>query len=64
MKTVEYIHATVATLANGAIDERIQVAIREVVANIADLNTDPKAKRSITMKIEITMAKIGASHAI
>lgn len=52
-KTVEYSQATIATLAGGTLDERFQVAMRELIANVQDLNTDPKAKRSITMKVEV-----------
>lgn len=52
-KTVEYTQATIATLANGTLDERFQVAMRDLIANVQDLNTNPKAKRTIKMTVEV-----------
>ena len=42
-----------ATLAGGGVEEKLQYALSEVAANIADPNTDAKNARSITMKISI-----------
>ena len=42
-----------ATLAGGGVEEKLQYALKEVAANIADPNTDAKKARSITMKITI-----------
>lgn len=49
-----FAHAEVnlATLSGGAVEERFQNALHEIVTNIADLNTDPKVMRSITIKVE------------
>ena len=38
-------------LGGGALVERIQGAITEILADITNINTEPKAKRSITAKI-------------
>lgn len=43
-----------STVADGAIDERFDQAMREVLANIANLNTDPKKKRKIVMTVTLT----------
>ncbi len=42
-----------ATLAGGGVEEKLQYALSEVAANIADPNTDAKKARSITMKITL-----------
>jgi hypothetical protein len=42
-----------ATLAGGAVEEKLQYALSEVAANIADPNTDPKKVRKITMTMTI-----------
>jgi len=42
-----------STLAGGGVEEKLQYALSEVAANIADPNTDPKKARSITMKITL-----------
>ena len=42
-----------STLAGGGVEEKLQFALSEVAANIADPNTDAKKARSITMKITI-----------
>lgn len=52
-RKVEYTEATIATLANGTLDERFQVAMRDLIANVQDLNTPAKAKRSIRMTVEV-----------
>lgn len=49
---MEYKELALDTLAAGSVLERIQGAIQEVAENIRDLDTDPKAKRSVTLKLE------------
>lgn len=43
-----------STFAGGAIEERFDMAMRDVLANIADLNTDPKKKRKIVVTVTMT----------
>lgn len=40
-----------STLAGGGVEEKLQFAIDEIAANIADPNTDPKKARKITMTL-------------
>jgi len=42
-----------STLAGGAVEEKLQYALQEAVANIADPNTDPKKARKITMTLNL-----------
>lgn len=42
-----------ATLAGGAVEEKLQYALAEVAANIADPNTDAKKTRKVTMTLTI-----------
>ena len=42
---------TMTTICDGAVQEKVDRALRAVADNILDPNTDPKKKRSITMKI-------------
>ena len=42
-----------ATLAGGGVEEKLQYALGEVAANIADPNTDAKKARKITMSITL-----------
>ena len=42
---------TMATICDGAVQEKVDRALRAVADNIIDPNTDAKKKRSITMKI-------------
>lgn len=42
---------TLATLCDGAVQEKVDRALEKVVKNILDPNTDPGKKRSITLKI-------------
>lgn len=42
-----------ATLAGGAVEEKLQYALSEVADNIADPNTDPKKARKITMTLTV-----------
>lgn len=39
------------TLADGALAEKVNIALREVLSNIADPNTEWKAKRKLTVDI-------------
>jgi hypothetical protein len=48
-----YEEVSIASLSSGAVVEMVDAAIAKVVENIADLNTDAKATRSITLKITI-----------
>lgn len=45
---------TLHTIGGGALTELFAVELAKVLANIADINTDPEAKRKIT--IEVTFA--------
>jgi hypothetical protein len=42
---------SLATIADGAVDEAFQIELQKVLLNIADPNTDPSAKREINLKI-------------
>ena len=42
---------TMTSICEGAVQEKVDRALRAVADNILDPNTDPKKKRSITMKI-------------
>ena len=42
-----------ATLAGGGVEEKLQYALSEVAANIADPNTDAKKTRKITMTLTL-----------
>lgn len=42
-----------ATLAGGGVEEKLQYALDEVAANIADLNTDAKKTRKVTMVLTL-----------
>jgi len=39
--------------AGGAVDERFNIELKEVLENMQDLNTDPLKNRSITLKITL-----------
>lgn len=45
---------TLGTIAGGALEQLFGAEMDRVMANIADINTDPNAKRTITMSVEIT----------
>ena len=51
---VEPKQVTLGNLADGAADELFIDAMSKVCANIADPNTDPKEKRVITLRFEVT----------
>lgn len=42
---------SLATLCGGALQEKVDRALRKVAENILDPNTDPEKKRSITVKL-------------
>ena len=43
---------TLETIANGAVREQFADALLKVLANVDDINTEPKQKRKITIEIE------------
>ena len=45
------------TLGQGAAVERFGLALQKVLDNIQDPNTNPKAKRSVTLKVTISPAE-------
>ena len=45
--------ASILQMARGAIQERVDYEVGKAVDNILDLNTDPTAKRKITLTIEM-----------
>ena len=45
--------ASILQMARGAIQERVDYEVGKAVDNIMDLNTDPTAKRKITLTIEM-----------
>lgn len=45
--------ASILQMARGAIQERVDYEVCKAVDNIMDLNTDPTAKRKITLTIEM-----------
>jgi hypothetical protein len=45
---------TLSNLCGGAVEERFQREFAEILENIGDVNTDPEAKRKITL--EFTLA--------
>lgn len=58
---------SILQMARGAIQERVDYEVEKVVDNILDLNTEPTAKRKISLTIEMkpdenrTFIKISAS---
>ena len=45
---------TLANMAGGAVLERFNIEMQKVITNIADPNTDPKKKRSVTIKVTVS----------
>lgn len=45
---------SLSTVANGAIEERINIALQEIVNNIVDPNTDYKKKRKLSITMTFT----------
>lgn len=50
---METVKVDAATLAGGAIIERLNDALMDVIANIQDINTSDKATREVSLKIKI-----------
>lgn len=48
------IRLEISDLANGGIQEKVDYELKEVIENLLDLNTDPGAKRKITVEITMT----------
>ena len=45
---------SIIDMAQGAVVERIDYEMSRMIDNIIDPNTDPKKKRTLTIKIDIT----------
>ena len=54
MELYQSSNVKLSELREGAVEEQFQQALAKVLANIEDVNTDPRAKRSLTIKIEFT----------
>lgn len=52
-KEMEDMKSSILQMARGAIQERVDYEVTKVINNIMDANTDPKAKRKITLTIEM-----------
>ena len=50
---MEASRSSILQMAKGAIQERVDYEVNKVIDNILDANTDPKAKRKITLVIEM-----------
>ena len=50
---MEQNRTSILQMARGAIQERVDYEVGKAVDNILDLNTDPTAKRKITLTIEL-----------
>lgn len=50
---MEDTRSSILQMAKGAIQERVDYEVTKVIDNILDANTDPKAKRKITLTIEM-----------
>lgn len=46
------INLPIESLANGAVQEKLNVELEKVFKNIADVNTKSNAKRSVTVKLD------------
>ncbi len=44
---------TLATLCDGAVNEKVNRALQKAFGNILDPNTDPKKKREVTLKLTL-----------
>ncbi len=49
----EQMKKSILEMCNGAFQERADYEMKRIIENILDPNTDPAAKRSITIKIEL-----------
>ena len=50
---MEDMRSSILQMASGAIQERVDYEVAKVIDNILDANTDAKAKRKITLTIEL-----------
>ena len=50
---MEDMRSSILQMARGAIQERVDYEVAKVIDNILDANTDAKAKRKITLTIEL-----------
>lgn len=50
---MEETRSSILQMAKGAIQERVDYEVNKVIDNILDANTDPTAKRKITLTIEM-----------
>lgn len=48
------INLPIESLANGAVQEKLNVELEKVFKNIADVNTKSNAKRSVTVKLDFS----------
>lgn len=48
---------TLTTICGGAVEEKFQSALSDVTRNILDPNTDPKKKRTITIRLTLSLSK-------
>lgn len=51
---MEHEHVTLSNLCGGAIEELFQREWAQVLANVGDVNTDPEAKRKLSLEFTIT----------
>lgn len=51
MKENQLKRDSILSMAQGAIEEKVDYEVSRVIDNILDLNTDPKAKRKITITL-------------
>ncbi|MEW6775350.1 MAG: hypothetical protein AB1405_03600 [Bdellovibrionota bacterium] len=47
----QYEKATLANIGGGGLPEKFEAELQKVLANIADINTDPEEKRRIVIKV-------------
>lgn len=48
------INLPIESLANGGVQEKLNIELEKVFKNIADVNTKAAAKRSVTLKLDFT----------
>ena len=48
------VNANIGNICGGAVPEQFEHEMRRILANIADPNTDPEAKRSLTLEFKFT----------
>lgn len=60
--TDQYPKLTLDTIAGGAVPELFERELQNVMDNIRDYDTDPEAKRSITIKV--TFAPVGDKRSV